>query len=154
MRLFLTLPLVLFLSSCGFKVVNQAETIDFSIAEITTSGDKRVGFQIKNKLVLNKNSNLIKKINISLKANKNKIIKEKNIKNEITKYQIFIDVKVSIIEVNSLKKLEFTKSENGVYDVDTQFSNTIDNEKKLVEVLSASIAEDILDEIILLMNDL
>ena len=154
MRLFLTLLLVLFLSSCGFKVVNQAETIDFSIAEITTSGDKRVGFQIKNKLVLNKNSNFIKKINISLKANKNKIIKEKNIKNEITKYQIFIDVKVSIIEVNSLKKLEFTKSENGVYDVDTQFSNTIDNEKKLVEVLSASIAEDILDEIILLMNDL
>ncbi len=154
MRLFLTLPLVLFLSSCGFKVVNQAETIDFSIAEITTSGDKRVGFQIKNKLVLNKNSNFIKKINISLKANKNKIIKEKNIKNEITKYQIFIDVKVSIIEVNSLKKLEFTKSENGVYDVDAQFSNTIDNEKKLVEVLSASIAEDILDEIILLMNDL
>ena len=54
----------------------------------------------------------------------------------------------------SLKKLEFTKSENGVYDVDAQFSNTIDNEKKLVEVLSASIAEDILDEIILLMNDL
>ena len=154
MRLFLTLPLVLFLSSCGFKVVNQAETIDFSIAEITTSGDKRVGFQIKNKLVLNKNSNFLKKINISLKANKNKIIKEKNIKNEITKYQIFIDVKVSIIEVNSLKKLEFTKSENGVYDVDAQFSNTIDNEKKLVEVLSASIAEDILDEIILLMNDL
>ena len=154
MRLFLTLPLVLFLSSCGFKVVHQAETIDFSIAEITTSGDKRVGFQIKNKLVLNKNSNFIKKINISLKANKNKIIKEKNIKNEITKYQIFIDVKVSIIEVNSLKKLEFTKSENGVYDVDAQFSNTIDNEKKLVEVLSASIAEDILDEIILLMNDL
>lgn len=154
MRLFLTLLLVLFLSSCGFKVVNQAETIDFSIAEITTSGDKRVGFQIKNKLVLNKNSNFIKKINISLKANKNKIIKEKNIKNEITKYQIFIDVKVSIIEVNSLKKLEFTKSENGVYDVDAQFSNTIDNEKKLVEVLSASIAEDILDEIILLMNDL
>ena len=154
MRLFLTLPLVLFLSSCGFKVVNQAETIDFSIAEITTSGDKRVGFQIKNKLVLNKNSNFIKKINISLKAIKNKIIKEKNIKNEITKYQIFIDVKVSIIEVNSLKKLEFTKSENGVYDVDAQFSNTIDNEKKLVEVLSASIAEDILDEIILLMNDL
>ena len=96
MRLFLTLLLVLFLSSCGFKVVNQAETIDFSIAEITTSGDKRVGFQIKNKLVLNKNSNFIKKINISLKANKNKIIKEKNIKNEITKYQIFIDVKVSI----------------------------------------------------------
>ena len=154
MRLFLTLPLVLFLSSCGFKVVNQAETIDFSIAEITTSGDKRVGFQIKNKLVLNKNSNFLKKINISLKANKNKIIKEKNIKNEITKYQIFIDVKVSIIEVNSLKKLEFTKSGNGVYDVDAQFSNTIDNEKKLVEVLSASIAEDILDEIILLMNDL
>ena len=154
MRLFLTLPLVLFLSSCGFKVVNQAETIDFSIAEITTSGDKRVGFQIKNKLVLNKNSNFIKKINISLKANKNKIIKEKNIKNEITKYQIFIDVKVSIIEVNSLKKLEFTKSENGVYDVDTQFSNTIDNEKKLVKMLSASIAKDILDEIILLMNDL
>ena len=154
MRLFLTLPLVLFLSSCGFKVVDQAETIDFSIAEITTSGDKRVGFQIKNKLVLNKNSNFIKKINISLKANKNKIIKEKNIKNEITKYQIFIDVKVSIIEVNSLGKLEFTKSENGVYDVNAQFSNTIDNEKKLVEVLSASIAEDILDEIILLMNDL
>ena len=154
MRLLLTLLLILLLSSCGFKVLNQAENVDFSIAEITTTGDKRIGFQIKNKLVLKKNGDLKKKINLSIETNKNKIIKEKNIKNEITKYQIFIDVKVSIIEVNSLKKLEFTKSENGVYDVDTQFSNTIDNEKKLVEVLSASIAEDILDEIILLMNDL
>lgn len=154
MRLLLTLLLILLLSSCGFKVLNQAENVDFSIAEITTTGDKRIGFQIKNKLVLKKNGDLKKKINLSIETNKNKIIKEKNIKNEITKYQIFIDVKVSIIEVNSLKKLEFTKSENGVYDVDAQFSNTIDNEKKLVEVLSASIAEDILDEIILLMNDL
>ena len=154
MRLFLALLLILFLSSCGFKVINQAETIDFSIAEVTTSGDKRVGFQIKNKLILYKNANFIKKLNISLQANKNKIIKEKNIKNEITKYQILIDVKVSVIGVNSLKKLEFTKSENGVYDVDAQFSNTIDNEKKLVKLLAESIADDILDEIILISNDL
>tara|TARA_B100000242_G_scaffold288060_1_gene255741 strand:+ start:241 stop:705 length:465 start_codon:yes stop_codon:yes gene_type:complete len=154
MRLLLTLLLILLLSSCGFKVLNQAENVDFSIAEITTTGDKRIGFQIKNKLVLKKNGDLKKKINLSIETNKNKIIKEKNIKNEITKYQIIINVKVSILEIDNLNKLEFTKSESGVYDVDSQFSKTIDNEKKLVKLLSASIAEDILDEIILKINDI
>ena len=154
MRLFLTFPIILLLSGCGFKVLNQAGNIDFSIGEITTTGDKRIGFQIKNKLVLNKNEDFKKKIDLSIQANKKKIIKEKNIKNEITKYQIIIEVKVSILEVDSLSELEFTKSETGIYDVDAQFSKTIDNEKKLVKLLSASIAEDILDEIILMMNDL
>ena len=104
--------------------------------------------------MLKKSDDFKKRINLSIQVNKNKIIKEKNIKNEITKYQIIIDVKVSILEIASLNKLKFSKSETGVYDVDTQFSKTMDNEKKLVKLLSASIAEDILDEIILRMNDL
>ena len=47
------LLIIIFLitSSCGFKVINQSELVNFSIAEIITSGDKRINYKIKNKLL-------------------------------------------------------------------------------------------------------
>ena len=40
-----------FTTSCGFKVVNKSEIYNFNIKEIITTGDKRINYKIKNKLI-------------------------------------------------------------------------------------------------------
>ena len=35
------------LTNCGFKVVNQSDLNNFDIIEITTTGDKRIGYKKK-----------------------------------------------------------------------------------------------------------
>ena len=37
----------LLLSNCGFKIVSQSNLNNFDIAEIITSGDKKINFRIK-----------------------------------------------------------------------------------------------------------
>ena len=74
--------MLLITSGCGFKVVKQSELVNYSISEIEITGDKRINYNLKNKLLF-----LTKKVSsndVVLKINTNKIktVKEKNIKNE------------------------------------------------------------------------
>ena len=39
------------LSSCGYQVVDKKELQTFNILEINTSGEKRINFKLKNKLI-------------------------------------------------------------------------------------------------------
>ena len=40
--------ILIILSSCGFKVVNYSDLINFEIKEISTSGDERINYLLKN----------------------------------------------------------------------------------------------------------
>ena len=144
----------LFLTSCGFKVINNNQLKEFSIADITTTGDKKINFNIRNKLLFNSKDNARKLIKIKLNTTKNKSIKEKNIKNEITKYEIVINVKVefNVVMKNDFKNITVSKS--GDYSVAEQYSQTLNNEKNLIEYLSEDIAEEILGELALKLNDI
>ena len=71
---------------------------------------------------------------------------------EITKYQINIKVKVSYSVINSLKKDQFEIIKSGSYNVADQHSNTLDNEKKIVELLVENITDQILDQLRLKLN--
>ena len=67
---------IIFLTGCGFKVQNQSKISGFDIAEINTSGDKRINFKIRNKLFFN--SQKIKKIiKVNIFSEKNKTVKRK-----------------------------------------------------------------------------
>ena len=102
-----------FTSGCGFKVINQSELAKFDISEINTTGNKVINFKLKNKLLFNSKANDKKLIKINLESSKTKGIKEKNIKNEITKYDIYIKVKVLVDIINSSKSTEFIVSKTG-----------------------------------------
>ena len=57
------LAAIFIFTGCGFKVIKKSELINFSIAEIDTSGDKRINYKLKNKLLLyskNKDNKRIK----------------------------------------------------------------------------------------------
>ena len=146
--------LILILSSCGFKVVERSSFDDFSISNIITEGDKRINFNLKNKLSFASNENEKNLIQITLNTVKNKNVKERNIKNEITKYSIKIAVKVTCTEISNGSEFKFSKSESGDYIVSNQYSQTLGNEKKLVEILTNNLADQILEELKTKLNAL
>ena len=135
------------LSNCGFKIVSQSNLNNFDIAEIITSGDKKINFRIKNKLVFNSKRNNSTLISLSLNTKKIKSIKEKNIKNEITKYKLEITTLVEVKNITTKKINNFKVNEIGEFNVADQYSQTLNNEKKVLNLLSDKIADRILDEI-------
>ena len=147
---FISLIIVFLMTGCGFKVVNQSGLVDFKIENISTSGDNRVSYIIKNKLLPYSKSNGKKLITLEIDLNRKKVIKEKNIKNETTKFEISIS---AVVQYRSDENGRFEISKRGDYNVASQYSQTLTNEKKLVKTLSEQIAENIIEELILRSND-
>ena len=142
--------LIVIITSCGFKIVNFDQ--NFQISEINTSGEKKINYVIKNRLLLGSkegNENIIK---VNILTNKIKNVKEKNINNQITKYEIRI---TSQIEYSSLTEnlSNFTVTETGSYSVASKYSDTKNNEKKLVNLLTEKIIEEILTNISAGLNE-
>ena len=145
--------LIVLLTNCGFKVVNNNELRNFNIVEIETSGESRVNFSLKNNLK-NKKINNNRKIKLDLETDKIKEIKENNIKNEITKYSITMSTKVNFKLIGENKLGEFTVSKKGNYNVQEQYSQTLNNEKNLIDSLTDEIVEEIFNNLAQTVNDL
>lgn len=141
------------LQSCGFKMVDQDNLGNFYIVEIKTSGEKRVNHKIRNKLLFTSNDNTRNKINIKINTKRVRNIKEKNIKNEVTKYNLTLVSTIEYEDVNTKIKNAFTLSQNGNYGVSTQNSKTINSEKKLLDLLTEKISDQITKELILRLDD-
>ena len=143
---------LILLTGCGFKIIDKRELLNFNIKEISTNGDKRINFELKNKLSDYNDTNSSKVIKIELDTKKTKSIKEKNISNEITKYQIKVIVNVKLIKTDNTNNLEFTIEREGDYVVADKFSQTLNNEKKLIRNITEKISESIIVEIINKLN--
>ena len=140
---------VLLITGCGFKVVDKTNLKNIYIKKINTQGDKRLSFKIKNNLYVNANNKQGVPINLDIITKKTKSIKEKNLKNEITKYQITIN---SEIKLNI--KTNFSIEVTGDYAVNENYSKTLDNKKKLEDRLINNISEKIFKEINIRLNDI
>ena len=90
----LQIAILIFVTSCGFKVINQSDLLNFYISDIESYGSKRINYKKKNKLLIINQDDDKKEIKLILNTKKTKTIKEKNIKNEITKYQITFNINV------------------------------------------------------------
>tara|TARA_Y100000591_G_C21552112_1_gene554229 strand:+ start:64 stop:540 length:477 start_codon:yes stop_codon:yes gene_type:complete len=158
MRKFTIFFLILFsiiLTGCGYKVLNKSELINFKIQNIETFGDNRINYLIKNNL-----NNTFSKgtaedfVILKITSKKNKAIKEKNIKNQITKYQINLDcnVEVNFVNKNIIKK--FNLSLNGGFDVSSSHATTINNQTNLENYLANKISDRIISKLLLNFNDI
>ena len=146
-KIFIVFFLNLVLISCGYKVVDKTSQRNFYIAETINSGDSRINFKIKNKLLFNNPKNEKNILSLNINSNKKKIIYEKNEKNEITKYKINVIIKVKFNEVIDQISEEFEVSATKILNVqDKQFS-TLNRERRLVDLICDDLAVKILDEI-------
>ena len=143
----------IFLSSCGFKVINLSELNDYYISEVITGGEEKINFVIKNKLLNSFSDKNKKNIIIKLSSNKIKSIKEKNINNQITKFEIKISAQVTVFEAEQ-KRLNFTIYKNGDYLVENRHTNTLRNEKNLEKLLTKNLTNEVLNQLTIKLHDL
>ena len=95
-------------TGCGFKIVETSKLNKFQIIEIKNDGDNKINFLIRSKIynLLNlENSN--DKLKIKLSTEKKKSVKEKNNKNQITKYTISIKSVIDFDFINQNIKKTF-----------------------------------------------
>ncbi|MDA8822609.1 hypothetical protein N9N34_02645 [Candidatus Pelagibacter bacterium] len=142
------------LTSCGFEAVNNKNIKSFSVKDLVTTGDNRVSYLVKNKINLLQNKESQREIKINLDIKKVKNIKEKNIKNEITKHELIIIIDIIFIVSDYTKTFKLQQSIIGDYAVAKSYSDTLNNEKELIKLLSNQISENIFSEISLRINDL
>ncbi len=140
--------------SCGFKVADKSNINNFSIREVNTNGNNRINYKIKNYLLINTqdiNSNVLS-LEITTKIIKK--VKEKNIKNEITKYEVALNADIKAYFIDKNVSNNFNLNVLGDYLVHSNYSTTITNEKKLVNNLTERLSKLILKKIRNSTNDL
>ena len=138
------LIILITLSNCGFKVIKQSTDANLNISKIVSEGDRRIGYQIKNKLAFYSQENSSNLSELNLEIIKEKKIKEKNIKNEITKYELQIKINIKHYKPLSGTVNTFSLIESQSYTVDKQHSQTLNNEKKVVNLLTDKLFEKII----------
>ena len=119
------------LNNCGFKIAENKELKGYLISKIDTYGESRINYQIKSMLNTKSEVNSERKLKITLNTKKEKKVKEKNINNEITKYQMNITTKVNYENIFQKISGDFIINVSGEYKVVEKHISTINNEKKL-----------------------
>ena len=144
------LILIFFLNSCGFKLVNNSELLEFNITNIETKNNKRIDFLIKQNLKRSlSNKEASNQIKLVIENKVNQSVAEKNIKNQITKYKIDINTNVQIITAQTNKIRQLDISVFGTYEFGNTQAVKINNKKTLEDLLVKRISKKILNKIIL-----
>ena len=128
--IFFFLAILSLITNCGFKVLDKSKNNNFSVQEVRSSGEMRINHKIKNNILINSKDTSDNQVIITLNTKKIKSIKEKNIKNEITKYQIALASNVEFFLIKGNIKDSFSKSVAGDFITADSYSTTINNEKK------------------------
>ena len=144
--------ILLITTSCGFKVANKKS--NFQIIETRFSGDKKINYILKNKILINSNKDSNNLVKLIVKSKKIKTVKEKNIKNRITKYEININTLINYEFLKNEIKGEINITKNGFYDVSTRYSQTLTTERNLVNLLTKDLSKEIIDQLSNKLNDL
>ena len=146
MRILIYFLIIISLYSCGFNIVKQSDLVDFHIAKIETVGDKKINYGLKNKLAFRAGDTEKKKIYLDIKTKKNKVVKEKNSRNEITRYELIIELLIEVSSANNkLQTLNF--SEQITYNVGSQYTQTINNEDQAIKTLLETLVNKIIKEL-------
>ena len=143
---------LLFLTHCGFSVISN--NANYNILELITEGDKKINYSLKNKLQQTSKKNNENNLKLEIDTKKIKKIKEKNISNQITKYEIKIVTKIKYSIISKEISGSFNISKNGIYNVSSRHSETLNNENNLIGLLVDDLSENILENLAAEINDL
>tara|TARA_B100000787_G_scaffold63636_1_gene46716 strand:- start:227 stop:691 length:465 start_codon:yes stop_codon:yes gene_type:complete len=138
--------LLLLLSSCGYEAIHSKKNIgyyDFSISEVSFSGDREINLKIKEKLnnytLNNKNKNFILKIY----STSEKKILAKDVSGDATSFQKIIVINIEALENNKFKK-NFILSEKFTYSNDGNKFNLNIYEKEIARNLAETAADKLI----------
>ena len=129
---------------CGYQPILNEENQKFSISQFNLEGNKRLGGLLKNNLiVIKKNKNSLV---LDIKSEKKTVIANKSQTGKILSYNLTLNFEINASKnQNIIYSKVFTKTQN--YNAADVHSGTLNNEKKLVEILIESIANELLIEL-------
>ena len=137
------LILLFFISGCGYNPIFSNKNSNFSIYELTTSGNSKLNKIINNRLNNYKGSDGQKQFSVTVDTNLNKQIASKDTKGNPKTYRINLKSKVLIKDSDgNLKEKLFAKS------VDYNNKSNKSELRKYENETSENLAEKISNEII------
>ncbi len=141
-------------SSCGFKISNNIFFTEFYLESINNTYNKKLDFLIKQGLqskLLNENAP--NKISLEITNIKTKNVNEKNIQNQVTKYEVEVKSDLRVTFLNKLKTYDLSVISKGIYNVDTAHINTKRNHDNLEKFLANENVDEILKKLMNLKDD-
>jgi hypothetical protein len=139
--------ILIIITSCSYQNMNSKNQKRFNVQEFNITGDARASFIIQKKIQRFSNENSENRIKLSIELNKDKSIHEKNIQNKVTKYSLSLSANVRIVELDSAKEIKRNFTVKRIYDVEDNYSDTVNNLKKTNNTLIDVIADEILDQL-------
>ena len=130
-----------FLLSCGYQPVLNKGKQEFTIAKFTLDGNKRLGGLLKNNLIFpKKNKN---NLNLNIKSSKNTSIDTKTQTGKILTYAVTLDFEIAASELDGKTIFSKVYTRKKSYAASDVHFRTLQGEKKVVESLIESVANQI-----------
>ena len=128
------------LLSCGYQPILNKDNQYFSISKFNFEGNKSIGGLLKNNLISSKQAANI--IELDIKSEKKTAVSNKSETGKILTYSVTLTFEITASDnKNILFTKVFTKSQN--YSASDLYSDTLNNEKKVVESLVETIASEL-----------
>ena len=139
-KIFFFAIIINLLIGCGYQPILNKDNQNFSISKFNLEGNKRIAGLLKNNLISVKNA--VNEIELNIKSEKRTAVSNKNQSGKILTYSIKLTFEIAASDnKNVLFTKVFTKSQN--YSASDVHSDTLNNEKKVVESLIESIASEL-----------
>ena len=133
-----------FIWGCGYQPILNEENQKFSISQFNLEGNKRLSGLLKNNLIVIKKSK--NSLVLDVKSEKKNVVANKSETGKILSYALTLKFEINASKnENIIYSKVFTKTQN--YTAADVHSATLNNEKKLVETLIESIANELLIEL-------
>ena len=133
LKLLLIFFLILLINSCGYKKLNSEKFINFKINKLEIKGEKKLAYKLKNniKIYSSQNSKYIYDLEINLLSTKTTKIKDSA--GKTTRHSKQLQADTLVTNINTQKKFKKVFRISNDYDVATNHSVTLNNEKKADE---------------------
>ena len=139
---------------CGFKVVKYEGDKNYNVVNFQDLGNNNINYTIQRNLVVKQNDQSPFNLNMEINTKLKKTIKEKNISNEITKYDLNVitNVKIQVIKIN--KEFEFTVNDRSELKASNKINKLKYDENIILKRMANNISNQINRKIVSLLNDL
>tara|TARA_B100000029_G_scaffold413323_1_gene416294 strand:- start:1896 stop:2372 length:477 start_codon:yes stop_codon:yes gene_type:complete len=142
LKILFPLLLFLFLQNCGYQPLLVEEQKKFSINDFEISGDKKLGQMLANRFIrLERSENILM---CKIKIEKDRTQSNRDQSGKVLEYSLSMNLSLEAISLLDNKPvLVKGYSERRSYKASKLYSDTLSREKKIIQDLIKSIAEQI-----------
>ena len=144
--------LLISLTSCGFKKINQIDNNTIYIQNINIIGEPSIAYPLKNNILLISSNNSDNKYDLKIKIQKKRTDKIKDKAGRVTRYNLSVQVNLKLTNLDNERIIQKTFEKNSDYDVAAIHSDTIKNETNATKNTTQMLSSDIVNFITLSMR--